>query len=102
MGVKMGVRQRYDRTISEILNFTVELSRTRCLNFSDILRAKSSAEYVLEFHGDSKNITVLIWPAAPPAPAGLGLVFCLFSRMIWVTEGNLLFSAECSHRVYRF
>ena len=74
MGVKMGVRQRYDRTISEILNFTVELSRTRCLNFSDILRAKSSAEYVLEFHGDSKNITVLIWPAAPPAPAGLVLV----------------------------
>ena len=72
MGVKKGVRQRYDRTISEILNFTVELSRTRCLNFSDILRAKSSAEYVLEFHGDSKNITVLIWPAAPPAPCRAG------------------------------
>ena len=75
MGVKMGVRLRYDRSISEILSFTVELSRTRCLNFSDILKTKSSAEYVLEFHGDSKKVTVLIWPAAPPAPAGLVLVF---------------------------
>ena len=73
-GVKKGVRQRYDRTILEILNFTVELSRTRCLNFSDILKTKSSAEYVLEFPGDSKKVTVLIWPAAPPAPVGLGLV----------------------------
>ena len=73
-GVKKGVRQRYDRTISEILNFTVELSRTRCLNFSDILKTKSSAEYVLEFPGDSKKVTALIWPAAPPAPAGLVLV----------------------------
>ena len=72
MGVKMGVRQRYDRTISEILNFTVELSRTRCLNFSDILRAKSSAEYVLEFHEDSKkDCSDLV--CAPPAPAGLAL-----------------------------
>ena len=74
MSVKKGVRQRYDRTISEILNFTVELSRTRCMNFSDILKTKSSAEYVLEFPGDSKNVKVLIWPAAPPAPAGLVLV----------------------------
>ena len=74
MGLKKGVRPRYARTISEILNFTVELSRTRCRNFSDILKTKSSAEYVLEFPGDSKNVKVLIWPAAPPAPAGLVLV----------------------------
>ena len=74
MGVKKGVRPRYDWTISEILNFTVELSRTRCRNFSDILKTKSSAEYILEFPGDSKKVTALIWPAAPPAPAGLVLV----------------------------
>ena len=74
MGVEKGSETRYDWTISEILNFTVELSRTRCLNFSDILKTKSSAEYVLEFHGGSKKVTVLIWPAAPPAPAGLVLV----------------------------
>ena len=75
MGVKKGVRPRYDWTISEILNFTVEFSRTRCRNFSDILKTKSSAEYILEFPGDSKKVTTLIWPAAPPAPAGLVLVF---------------------------
>ena len=74
MAVKKGVRQRYDRTISKILKVTVELTRTRCLNFSDILKIKSSANNVLEFPGDSKKVTALIWPAAPPAPAGLVLV----------------------------
>ncbi len=101
MGVKMGVRQRYDRTISEILNFTVELSRTRCLNFSDILRAKSSAEYVLEFHGDSKKVTVLIWPAAPPAPAGLVLVFAPQARYGFLPNAVVAKSAVTTIYIYK-
>ena len=60
-GGRKGVKQRYRRTISEILK-TLRLCvrRTRCWNFLNILNVTISSE--------------LLWPAAPPCPAGLVLV----------------------------
>ena len=82
MGVKKGVRSRYDWTISEILNFTVELSRTRCLNFSDILKMTVSAEYVWNFTEILKSYGSDLACGAPsPCRAG--------SSMIWNYNAEL-------------
>ena len=67
-------------------------------NFT-IVRSKNP---VLEFPGHSKNVTIsseLLWPAAPPCPAGLVLVF--FEKFSFSTfEKYTLLLAATSGKKY--
>ena len=63
--------------IGDSKNFTIERSRTRCLNFSDILKVASPAEYFWNSMEILKGYGSLIWPAAPPCPCGAGSSYFL-------------------------